>query len=34
MSASTEFATTNGERSMELTASFLLVYSYLDFENG
>ena len=30
--ASTEFATTNGDRSKELTESFLLVYRYLDFD--
>ena len=29
-SASTEFATTNGDRSTELTETFLLVYRYLD----
>jgi len=33
-SASTEFATTNGDRSTELTESFLLVDRYLDFDNG
>ena len=33
-SASTEFATTNSDRSTELTESFLLVYRYLDFDNG
>ena len=30
--ASTEFATTNGDRSTELIESFLLVYRYLDFD--
>jgi len=30
--ASTEFATTNGDRSTELTESFLLVNRYLDFD--
>jgi len=29
-SASTEFATTNGDCSSELTETFLLVYRYLD----
>ena len=33
-SASTEFAMTNGNRSIELTETFLLVYRYLDFDNG
>ena len=28
------FATTDGDRSIELTESFLLVYRYLDFDNG
>ena len=28
--ASTEFATTNGDRSTELTETFLLVYRYFD----
>ena len=33
-SASADFATTNGDRSTELIESFLLVYRYLDFDNG
>ena len=33
-SASADFAMTNGDRSTELTESFLLVYRYLDFDNG
>ena len=32
--ASMEFATTNGDRSTELSESFLLMYRYLDFDNG
>ena len=32
--ASTEFATTNGDRSTELTEIFLPVYRYLGFENS
>ena len=33
-SASADFAMTNGDRSTDLTESFLLVYRYLDFDNG
>ena len=33
-SASADFATTNSDRSTELIESFLLVYRYLDFDNG
>ena len=33
-SVSADFATTNGDRSTELIESFLLVYRYLDFDNG
>ena len=33
-SASADFATTNGDRLTELIESFLLVYRYLDFDNG
>ena len=32
--SSMEFATTDGDRSTELTESFLLVYRYLDFDNA
>ena len=33
-SVPTKFAMTNGDRSIELTESFLLMYRYLDFDNG
>ena len=33
-SASTKYTTTNGDRSMEFTESFLVVCRYLNFDNG